>query len=326
MPLTVGFITNQLSIRGTETVLWAYAHYNETILGNRSIIFVKDKDKQTTLDTSIDATKWFTDRFKEIHYCSPDHMEDLMIKLSIDVCFIELAGVQSDWVPTRVPSVLHCVFDALLKGTISTGISECVARGRIPVLPNIMPMDDTMDDMREELDIPKDAIVFGRYGGYGQFSIKYAHDVVREVSSRNPNIYFLFMNTEPFMEPSKNVIFLEGSRNLYKKRKFINTCDAMLHAREDGETFGAAIGEFALCNKNIITCQYQIDHNQDQHLKILGDQCISYDNQDHLTHILENFPMYKKNMEENGYFNYTPEEVIPLFNMFINTAIKKAKS
>ena len=140
------------------------------------------------------------------------------------------------------------------------------------------------------------------------------------------------MNTEPFMEPSKNVIFLEGSRNLYKKRKFINTCDAMLHAREDGETFGAAIGEFALCNKNIITCnnnvisRFHCNNNEDQHIRILGDQCITYENSDHLTHILENFLMYKKDMKENGYFNYTPEEIVPLFNIFINTALQKFKS
>ncbi len=298
------------------------------MLGNRSIIFVKNRTEDITeqhyaVDLSIDATEWFTNRFKELYYCSSDRLEDLMIEKGVDVCFIELAGVDSDWVPRRVPSVLHCVFQPLLKGTISTGISECVTRGRIPVLPNIMPMDDTIDDMRDELRIPKDATVFGRYGGYGQFSIKFARDAVIDVSSRNPNIYFVFMNTEQFMEPAGNVLFLKGTRDLYKKRKFINTCDAMLHAREDGETFGAAIGEFAQCNKNIITCRFQIDQNEDEHIRILGDQCITYDNFDHLVHILENFSMYKKDMDDNGYYQYLPEKVVPLFGSFINEAKQK---
>ena len=327
MTLTVGFVANQLSIRGTETVLWAYAHYNETMLGNRSIILVKNRmddvsEQHYAVDVSADSTEWFASRFKELHYCKEDSMEDLMMQLGVDVCFIELAGVASDWVPTRVPSVLHCVFQPLLKGTVSTGISQCVARGIIPVLPNIMPMHDTLDDMREELGIPKDAIVFGRYGGYGQFSIGFARDAVRDVSSRNPNVYFLFMNTQQFMEPSRNVMFLTGTRDLCKKRKFINTCDAMLHAREDGETFGAAIGEFAQCDKNIITCRYQLEPNEDEHIRILGDQCITYENYDHLVHILGNFHMYKKDMANNGYYRYLPEKVIPLFNMFINLATK----
>jgi len=226
-------------------------------------------------------------------------------------------------VPSRVPSVLHCVFQPLQKGSVSTGISDCVSRGIIPVLPTIMPLHDTLDDMRDELNIPKNAVVFARYGGYHQFSIPYAKYAVKEVATNNSNIYFLFMNTDPFMEPMKNVIFLPGTRDLYKKRKFINTCDAYLHARIDGETFGAAIGEFAMCNKNIITCRYQIDHHQYEHISILGDKCISYENKDHLVHILENYHIYKKDMDDNGYYQYTPENVVPLFETFINQAINK---
>jgi hypothetical protein len=188
-----------------------------------------------------------------------------------------------------------------------------------------MPLHDTMDDMREELNIPKNAVVFARYGGYHQFSIAFAKDAVKEVATKNSDIYFLFMNTYPFMEPRKNVIFLPGTRDLYKKRKFINTCDAYLHAREDGETFGASIAEFAMCNKNIITCRYQIDNHQDQHIRILGNQCIMYENRDHLVHMLENYHIYKKDMDENGYYSYTPENIVPLFNTFIKQAINKHK-
>lgn len=324
--IRVGFVTNSLSIRGTETVLWGYAHYNEVTLGNKSIIFVK-KRKEDPIeecyrnDNTPESEEWFTSRFPDIHYSPQNEIEDLMVELKIDVCFIELAGVESDWVPTRIPSVLHCVFQPLLKGTVPTAISECVSRGLISVLPNIMPMDDTTEDMREELKIPKDAIVFGRYGGYGQFSIGFAMDAVRHVSMKHPNIYFLFMNTQPFMEPRHNVIFLDGTRNLRKKRMFINTCDAMFHARIDGETFGASIAEFAQCDKNIITCSFQIYGSENQHIRILEDQCIRYDNCYHLMDILENYPRYKKDMRNNGYYQYTVDKVVPLFEKFILQAI-----
>ena len=127
------------------------------------------------------------------------------------------------------------------------------------------------------------------------------------------------MHTCPFMKPSKNVIFLPGTRDLYKKRKFINTCDAMLHARIEGETFGVAVGEFAQCEKNIITYR----SHQNEHMHILGNQCIIYDNCPQLIDILENYPKYKKDMRNNGYYKYTPEKIIPLFNEFIHKALHK---
>ena len=35
----IAFHSNQLSLRGTEIALYAYAKYNEEILGNKSVIF-----------------------------------------------------------------------------------------------------------------------------------------------------------------------------------------------------------------------------------------------------------------------------------------------
>ena len=56
-------------------------------------------------------------------------------------------------------------------------------------------------------------------------------------------------------------LFSSGSEpsSVYKivepelKVSFINTCDCMIHARTDGETFGLAIAEFSTLNKPIIS-------------------------------------------------------------------------
>ena len=40
----IAFHSNQLCIRGTEVALFDYAHYNETILGNKSYI-ISDANK-----------------------------------------------------------------------------------------------------------------------------------------------------------------------------------------------------------------------------------------------------------------------------------------
>jgi len=38
-----------------------------------------------------------------------------------------------------------------------------------------------------------------------------------------------------------------------EKARFFATCDIMLHARLHGETFGLAVGEFAVLGKPVIT-------------------------------------------------------------------------
>jgi hypothetical protein len=57
------------------------------------------------------------------------------------------------------------------------------------------------------------------------------------------------------------------------KAKFIGTCDAMLHARKRGETFGIACGEFSIANKPVLTYAYSPEIN---HLEILRDRAITY--------------------------------------------------
>ena len=72
----------------------------------------------------------------------------------------------------------------------------------------------------------------------------------------------------------KNIIHLEKIINLENKVKFINTCDAMIHARTEGETFGLSIGEFSIKNKPIITT----NSGDCNHLQILKNKCILYSN------------------------------------------------
>jgi hypothetical protein len=53
--------------------------------------------------------------------------------------------------------------------------------------------------------------------------------------------------------------------------KFINSRDAMIHTRKEGETFGLSISDFSFLNKPII----EIDNS---HIRILGDELILYNN------------------------------------------------
>jgi hypothetical protein len=51
-------------------------------------------------------------------------------------------------------------------------------------------------DLREELGIPREATVFGRYGGLHTFNLGAARQAVAEVSRLQRSIYFVFMNTQ----------------------------------------------------------------------------------------------------------------------------------
>jgi hypothetical protein len=87
-------------------------------------------------------------------------------------------------------------------GEVYSSISKYVSHynDNIPVLPHIVHLPYHEENMRKELNIPDDATVFGRHGGKGQFDIQFVQQVVYQIAKANPNIYFLFVNTNEFCE------------------------------------------------------------------------------------------------------------------------------
>ena len=172
---------------------------------------------------------------------------------------------------------------------------------------------DTNENLRDKLNIPSDAIVFGRYGGTDAFNIPFVHKVIIDIL-KEKNIYFLFMNTDRFYE-HPNIIYLPGTTDLKMKRQMINSCDALIHAREGGETFGLTCGEFAVALKPVITYGLSRENN---HIHILGNKAILYTDYKSLYNIFNDFIRDKYDMTDNGFLQYTPEKVMNIFkNVFI---------
>ena len=122
------------------------------------------------------------------------------------------------------------------------------------------------------------------------------------------------MNTDNFYD-HPNVIYLETSVNTEYKSKFINTTDAMLHARKMGETFGLAVAEFSTKNKPIITSSSKKDN---EHLKILGNKAIKYNSKNELLKIFNNIKSIINSLNDwNAYKNYTPEKVMENFDKLV---------
>ena len=125
--------------------------------------------------------------------------------------------------------------------------------------------------------VPKDAMVFGRHGGDDSFDIPWVQQAVVETAKERPDIWFLFMNTRPFAgaDGLANIRFLPATADPFAKRKFLNSCDAMLHGRRRGETFGLSCLEFAVLGKPVLTFK---DSPEKAHLENLGESALHYRN------------------------------------------------
>ena len=311
----IGFLSNKLTLRGTEIAMYDYADYNESILNNKSIIITqKYENIQYTYDASFDAYTKFINRFTVEYYESQQDIDAIVEKYNISHLYIIKSGEYDNVVSTKCINLIHCVFNTSEQhGQIYSTISSDVNRlfnTNYPVVPHMIRNYDTNESLKTELNIPENTIIFGRYGGLESFDIQFVKDAIINILKIRTDIYFVFMNTYIFYEHS-NIIYLEGTSSMKSKRKFINMCDALLHARESGETFGITCGEFAIQNKPVITWDGSRERN---HINILGDKAVLYSDYDSIYKILNEFNIKKYNMESNGYLEYTPKNIMNIFN------------
>lgn len=304
--MKVLFHENQLGLRGTTVALYDYAHYNETILGNTSYIaYPYDSDK-----TALDK---FKDRFNDrmIEYKDFASLQYLAKSYDIKHAYFIKYGFNDGKLIPGINNFVHAVFDCSDKhGDVYCGVSKWLGdKYKVDYLPHIVSLPDIKDSYREHLNIPEDALVFGRYGGYDQFDVSYLEKVISHVLEANNNIYFLLMNTKPFSINNPRIIYIDSTTDVDTKTAFINTCDAMLHGRTEGETFGLSICEFLHQNKPIIS---NIECRDRNHIEILKDKGFYYEDALELFSILTDF---KKNNYDfkNLIEEYKPENVINKF-------------
>lgn len=319
----IAFLSNKLTLRGTEVAMYDYAHFNETILGNKSIIITRSYEiTKNEIDSDEKAYKKFSDRFEMGYYNDISDIDDLLESFKCDLLYVIKSGQNDKLYSKKIKTMIHCVFDmSQPHGDIYVGISDFVVKKygneKYHVLPHIINIPNIDENLKHSLNIPENALVFGRYGGYDSFDIKFVHNVIEDIATKYSNIYFLFMNTINFCKKKhNNIIFLEGVTDLEYKSKFINTCDALIHARKSGETFGLTCGEFAIKNKVVIT----YGHSKDTaHLDIMGNNCIIYNNEKELGKILRNYDIYKSkiDVDNNGYKKFIPEYVMNIFRELI---------
>jgi len=328
--MKIAFLENFLAIRGTTIALYDYAYFNKHLLKNTSIIITRPYE--INHDTNPDACQEVHDKFKKefpIHYyLTHADIQSIIHSQDIDVLYIIKSGDMYDGLHSfqNVKTLIHCVFETRQPhGDFYCCISPWVNIMRnttLPILPHIVYLPDIQEHLRMDLDIPTDAVVFGRYGGIREFNIEECHNVVRRISQEYPNIYFLFMNTPQFCPPQKNVIYLDRTTDMIFKTKFINTCDAMIHGGCEGETFGLAIGEFSIRNKPIFAAKNTSngDHMYRMHQIILKDNAYWFENEEDLYQKMISFDPKEAQLKDwNMYREYSPENVMNFFNQIIHS-------
>lgn len=291
-PVKIAFFMNVLSLRGVDVATYDYADCNETILGNESIIISNTEYMDSPgflLDYTASVREKFIKRFGSRFFdCNTmQDVEDILRKEKVDLFYVQKFGCIDSTISKVCKNIVHAVFTLQVHGdayaSISSWLSNTRPALRVPFIPYMVRLDDTKETLHEELHIPQGAVVFGRHGGFQTFDLSFAKEAVQELAQQHKDWYFLFLNTNKFCN-LPNVIFLPGTANMVYKTKFINTCDAMLHARSEGETFGLACAEFSIQNKPIITWLNSSDRS---HIEILGTKGFYYTNKHELLKILQ---------------------------------------
>ena len=310
----IAFHSNQLGLRGTEVALYNYAKYNEEILGNKSVIL-------SSPNNDLSALKKFQDRFEVVLLNWWDY-EIYLKENKFDYLYITKMGTNDGYCLDSIPTLIHVVFRFNEPhGHKYFFISDWLAKDQgynpennsLPYICEKLP--EPKYDFREKNNIPKDALVFGCYGGSTEFNIESTKKAIIDFVNERPDVYFIFMNINEFGQHPR-IKYFPGSYDLTEKSSFVNACDAMIHARSGGETFGMAVAEFSLSNKPVIT--YELS-GEKCHLEILGERAITYKGYEDLLDIFRNFKSYVKFDDYYlAYESFKPEIIMKKFEYFIS--------
>lgn len=302
---------NGLSFRGTEVALFDYMDKSETLLKNTSILCLGNNSVN---EPSV--LRRFEKRFPIVRFNDAKDLEAKLVEKKVDAIYSIRASPKDGLMLSSIPVLIHCVYNMNPAGNelVRAGVSRSVAGNDHSFVPHMVNIADIRDDYRKILSIPETAIVFGRHGGADTFDLKFVKEAILQILQNREDVYFLFAVRPQFLYDVSHprLICLEVFSDPTIKRKFINTCSAMIHAQSLGETFGLAIAEFSTANKPIIVWN---GGKVQEHLRILGEKCIKYNNREELLQILTQFrPESYRDKNWKAYDEYCPEKVMKQFN------------
>lgn len=301
-----------LNERGTSVALYDYAYYLREYLDYIPIIC----HNINAPTNSSDAIDKFKEQFEVISYSNFNEVQEIVDSRNIDYFYCIKSGELDGVVVKNAKNLIHSVFCTNLNqvhGDVYATVSEwqsSLTGYKLPFVPHMLNLPSVSEDLREQFKIPKDHVVIGRTGGLDTFNVPFVNSCIENILNERSDVWFLFLNTYQAIDHER-CLYFEPNVDLEDKVKFINTCDATIHARLDGETFGLSVLEFASRNKQIIS--YDNVYGARNHFMYLNDNCLKYSNSQELTEIFKNIS--KENSFDTSYLNeqYSPRNTINKF-------------
>lgn len=317
--MNIALHSNILSERGACVALYDYAYYCREHLNLNPIIYYN-----LNCDNLESSVNHFRSQFEVIGYEQFSEVQNSIDRKAINYFYAIKYGNPDGVLVNGAKNLVHSVFSHdvnLRHGEVYAVVSEwqsIKSGGQIPFVPHMLNLPECETDLREYLKIPKDAVVIGRHGAYETFNINFVVDVILKTLQKRKDIWFLFLNTEKKIDHDR-CIYMDKIIDQKEKVKFINTCDAMIHARDYGETFGLAVLEFAAKNKQIISYDEEVIQNVHplggrNHFLFLGNNCFRYQNENQLGYLLSNIT--RKNPFDTSYLvdKFSPCNVMNIFS------------
>ena len=322
-PYRILFHANTFSERGTEIARFDYAHYFEKIACGRSYVAANRHSDMASHDVfraRVHGRVFLVDNATTIQSIVRDHGIDAVYTTQADF------AVESYLQQSGARLLIHGVFSGTQPapaGAKIAAISSSVPRAQgVPVVPYMVEPASLRrtpagagHGLRAELGIGDGATVFCRHGGKTVFDVPMALEAVCGDAARRPDHYYVFMNTNSWSCAQKlsNIIFLPMDTAKAGKLRFLSACDACIHARTGGETFGLAVAECSSAGLPVITWA-GVSPGEDFHLRVLGPLATLYASEEELTRILDAFDANAARKREGAYkaayARFKPETVM----------------
>ena len=314
--MNIGFFIGEMNFRGVANSSFQYAYYNQILLKNKSIIFYNKEEKFHKKE----VISKFKKKFKVFGVNGFKEMDHFGQKLNLDYIYVQKGGEKDHNVSSRFKTLIHSLYPQSLIEVhgdkyicVSEWQSKKFSNSKIPFVPYIVKLHKTKKNLKKKLNIKKKHIVFGCHGGESSFDLKFVHQTLLEIVKKRKDIYFLFLNIKRFCNHPR-IIFLKGTFDEVYKKRFINTCDAMIYGRSLGESFGLACAEFSTQGKKIIS--YKHNRHKSHIYNLSKENFEEYSSRSTLFNILYNFS--KKQLinsnKSNKYLSYSPKKVMKMFD------------
>jgi len=315
--MNIAFYVDEMNLRGVANSTYQFAYQNKKFLKNKSIIFYNKKNYRN----KNNVIKKFQSKFRVVGISEFKEIENYKDKFLIDYIYVQKGGNKDNWVSNKIKTLVHGVYPQKINQVhgyrfayVSEWLSKNFSNNKIPFVPLITEVSKTKENLKKKLKISRDKLVLGCYGGESSFDLKFVQSAIKTVTNKRKDIIFLFLNINKFCN-HKQIKFLKGTTDENLKKKFINTCDAMIYGRSLGESFGLSCGEFAIENKLIIS--YKFNRHRSHSYNITSKQFIEYKSYKSLIKILLNLKK-KSSIYKNKYQNYSNKKMIKVFqNVFL---------